>query len=63
MSKRDVSKQVFGDIGGQKNHAKQAADMEVAINCGYLEQSTMKKNGAYMWEPNEEIKAEESNPA
>ena len=63
MSKRDVSKLVFGDIGGQKNHAKQAADMEVAINSGFLEQSTMKKNGAYMWEPNEEIKAEESNPA
>ena len=63
MSKRDVSKSVFGDIGGQKNHAKQAADMEVAINSGFLEQSTLKKNGAYMWEPNEEIKEEETNPA
>ena len=62
MSKGDIKKRVFCDIGGQKNHAKQSADMDVAINCGYLVQSIAKKNGAYMWEPGDDIKDEERNP-
>ena len=55
MSKGDIKRKVFGDIGGQTNHAKQDADMTIAINMKYLEQSTLKKNGAYMWQVAEEL--------
>ena len=51
MSRGDIKKTVFGEIGGQLNHGKQDTDLAIAINCGYLEQSTLKKNGAYMLQP------------
>lgn len=51
MSRGDIKKTVFGDIGGQLNHGKQDTDLAIAINLGYLEQSTLKKNGAYMLQP------------
>lgn len=51
MSRGDIKKTVFGEIGGQLNHGKQDTDLAIAINRGYLEQSTLKKNGAYMLQP------------
>ena len=51
MSRGDIKKTVFGEIGGQLNHGKQDTDIAIAINLGYLEQSTLKKNGAYMLQP------------
>lgn len=55
MSRKDIKEKVFGEIGGQKNHARQNADLLVAINMNYLTESTMKKNGAYMLQPPEEM--------
>lgn len=55
MSRGDIKKKVFGEIGGQKNTAKQHADLMVAINMNYLTESTLKKNGAYMLQPPEEM--------
>ena len=51
MSRADIKKLVFGEIGGQLNHGKQDTDLAIALNLGYLEQSTLKKNGAYMLQP------------
>jgi len=51
MSRADIKKIVFGEIGGQLNHGKQDTDLQIAINLGYLEQSTLKKNGSYMLQP------------
>ena len=55
MSRKDIKEKVFGEIGGQKNHARQNADLLVAINMNYLTESTLKKNGAYMLQPTEEM--------
>ena len=56
MTRADVKKSVFGDIGGQKNTGKQQADLQAAINMGYLEESTMKSgNGSYMLQPPEDL--------
>ena len=55
MSRADVKKMVFGDIGRQKNATKQQLDLQIAINSGWLVQSTMKKNGAYMLDLPEDL--------
>ena len=56
MTRADVKKAVFGDIGGQKNTGKQQADLQAALNMGYLEESTMKSgNGSYMLQPPEDM--------
>ena len=55
MSRGDIKNKVFGEIGGQKNHGKQDTDLKIAINSGYLYESTMKKNGAYMLQPPEDL--------
>ena len=56
MTRADVKKTVFGDIGGQKNTSKQQADLQAALNMGYLEESTMKSgNGSYMLQPPEDM--------
>ena len=34
---------------------KQNADLTIAINSGFLEQSLIKKNGSYMLQPREEM--------
>ena len=51
MSRKDIKTKVFGDIGGQKNDGKQQADLMAAINCGFLEESTVKSGGYYMLQP------------
>ena len=55
MTRADVKKLIFGQIGGQKNKEKQQADLQAAINMHYLEESTVKANGYYMLQPPEEM--------
>ena len=56
MTRANVKKTVFGEIGGQKNTAKQQADLNVALNMKYLEESTIKSgNGSYMLQPPEDL--------
>lgn len=55
MSRKDIKVKVFGTIGGQKNDAKQQADLMAAINCGFLEETTIKSGGHYMLQPPEDL--------
>jgi len=56
MTRADIKKTVFGEIGKQKNTAKQQADLNVALNMHYLEESTMKAgNGSYMLQPADDM--------
>ena len=56
MTRADIKKTVFGEIGGQRNKDKQQADLNVAINMHYLEESTVKAgNGSYMLQPAEDM--------
>jgi hypothetical protein len=56
MTRADIKKTVFGEIGGQRNKDKQQADLNVAINMHYLEESTMKSgNGSYMLQPADDM--------
>ena len=56
MTRADVKKSIFGEIGGQKNSAKQQADLQAALNMGYLEESTLKAgNGSYMLQPPQDM--------
>ena len=56
MTRSEIKKTVFGEIGGQKNKDKQQADLNVALNLKYLEESTMKAgNGSYMLQPPEDM--------
>ena len=56
MTRADVKKTIFGEIGGQKNSAKQQADLQAALNMGYLEESTLKAgNGSYMLQPPQDM--------
>ena len=55
MSRADVKKWVFDEIGGQKNHAIQQKDLDVAINMNFLIESILKKKGAYMLQPNDKL--------
>ena len=55
MSRVQIKKTVFGDIGGVKNDGKQQADLQAAINLGYLEESTLKSGGHPMLQPPEDL--------
>ena len=55
MTRADVKKTIFGEIGGQKNKDRQQADLMAAINMGYLEESTIKQNGYYMLQPPDDM--------
>lgn len=55
LSRKAVKQTVFGEIGGQKNDAKQQADLMAALNLGYLENSTLKSGGYYMLQPPEDL--------
>ena len=55
MSRGEIKKKVFGEIGGQKNTTKQHMDLNIALNMGWLVESSMKKNGAYMLELPEDL--------
>lgn len=51
MSRKQFKEKVFGDIGGQRNHGIQDADLQIAFNLNWVEESTIKKGGAYMIQP------------
>ena len=55
MSRVQIKSTVFGEIGGVKNKDKQQADLQVAINMKYLEESTIKSGGYYMLQPPEDL--------
>ena len=56
MTRVDIKKTVFGEIGGQKNKDRQQADLMAAINMGYLEESTLKAgNGSFMLQPPQDM--------
>ena len=56
MTRADIKKLVFGEIGKQKNTGRQQSDLQVAINLGYLVESTLKAgNGSYMLQPPDDL--------
>ena len=55
MSRVQIKKSVFGEIGGVKNDGKQQADLIAAINLHYLEESTMKSGGHPMLQPPDDM--------
>lgn len=56
MTRADVKKLIFGEIGHQKNTGRQQSDLNVAMNLGYLVESTLKAgNGSYMLQPADEL--------
>ena len=56
MTRADIKKKVFADIGGQKNANIHQADLQAALNMAYLEESTIKSgNGSYMLQPPEDM--------
>ena len=55
MSRAQIKKTVFGEIGGVKNDGRQQADLMAAINLKYLEESTVKSGGYYMLQPPEDL--------
>ena len=56
MTRADVKKIVFGEIGGVKGNDLRQADLQAAINMGYLDESTIKAgNGSYMLQPPDDM--------
>lgn len=55
MSRKDIKKKVFREIGGVKNDGKQQADLTAAINLGYFQETTIKVNGYPMLMPVEDM--------
>jgi len=55
MSRSDIKKKVFREIGGQKNTGKQQADLIAAINLRYLQDTTIKVQGYPMLMPKEDM--------
>lgn len=56
MTRGEIKKTIFGEIGGQKNHDIQQLDLQVSINLKYLVESTLKAgNGSYMLQPAEDL--------
>jgi hypothetical protein len=56
MTRSDIKRKVFCDIGGQKNTSKQEADLRAAMNMGYLTESSLKSgNGSYMLMPPDDM--------
>jgi len=56
LTRTQIKKSVFGEIGGVKNDGRQQANLQAALNLGYLEESTIKAgNGSYMLQPVEDM--------
>lgn len=56
MTRSDIKKKIFKEIGGQSNSTIQQADLQVALNMGYLVESCVKSgNGSYMLQPPEDM--------
>lgn len=56
MDRKTIKESVFKEIGGVKNNGRLQADLDVAINLGYLVESTIKTSrGGYMLMPPEDL--------
>jgi hypothetical protein len=55
MSRNEVKKKVFGEIGGQNNNDRRQADLVVALNLKLLEESSVKQNGHYLLQIGEDM--------
>ena len=56
MDRKTIKESVFREIGGVTNSGRLQADLNVAINMGYLEESTLKTSrGGYMLQPPEDM--------
>jgi hypothetical protein len=56
MDRKTIKETVFKEIGGVTNSGRLQADLNAAINLGYLEESTMKTSrGGYMLQPPEDL--------
>ena len=55
MDRKSIKELIFKEIGGVTNKDKQQADLMAAINLGYLEETTIKKNGYPMLQPPEDL--------
>ena len=55
MDRKSIKDIIFREIGGVTNKDKQQVDLIAAINYGFLEESTMKKNGYPMLQPAEDM--------
>ena len=55
LSRKDIKESIFGEIGGVKKGEKQQADLIAAINYGFLEETTLKKNGYPMLRPVDDL--------
>ena len=56
MTRADIKKTVFGEIGGVKNKDRQQSDLVASINLKFLEESTVKAgNGSYMLQPPDDL--------
>ena len=56
MDRKTIKERVFREIGGVTNSGRLQADLNVAINMGFLEESTLKTSrGGYMLQPPEDM--------
>lgn len=55
MSRKSIKEFIFRDIGGVTNSLQQQADLDLAIKCGYFEESTEKHNGYYLLQPPDDL--------
>lgn len=55
MDRKSIKELIFKEIGGVTNKDKQQADLIAAINLGYFEETTLKKNGYPMLRPPEDL--------
>ena len=55
MDRKSIKELIFKDMGGVTNKDKQQADLIAAINLGYFEETTLKKNGYPMLRPPEDL--------
>jgi hypothetical protein len=55
MSRSDIKKKVFKEIGGIKNNGKLQADLIAAINLGYFQETTIKVQGYPMLMPKDDM--------
>lgn len=55
MDRKSIKELIFKEIGVVTNKDKQQADLMAAINLGFLEETTIKKNGYPMLQPPEDL--------
>lgn len=55
MDRKSIKELIFKEIGGVTRNDQLQADLMAAINLGYLEETTIKKNGYPMLQPPEDL--------